>query len=45
VQPDPLWNHTASAWLTDMGAMLALALAFALLTWRRLAKMGPAKRR
>jgi ABC transport system ATP-binding/permease protein len=45
VQPDPLWDHTASAWLTDMGALVALAVVFALLTWRRLAKMGPAKRR
>jgi hypothetical protein len=45
VQPDPLWNHTASAWLTDIGAMLALAVAFALLTWWRLARTGPAKRR
>jgi ABC transport system ATP-binding/permease protein len=45
VQPDPLWNHTASAWLTDIGAMLALGLVFAVLTWRRLAKTGPAKRR
>jgi hypothetical protein len=43
--PAPLWNDTASAWLTDMGALLALALVYALLTWRRLAKMGPAKRR
>jgi ABC transport system ATP-binding/permease protein len=45
VQPDPLWNHTGSAWLTDIGAMLALALVFALLTWWRLARAGPAKRR
>ena len=45
VQPDPLWDHTAATWLTDIGIMLALALAFALLTWWRLAKTGPAKRR
>jgi ABC transport system ATP-binding/permease protein len=45
VQPDPLWDHTAAAWLTDIGAMLALAIVFALLTWRRLARTGPAKRR
>jgi hypothetical protein len=45
VQPDPLWDHTASAWLTDIGALLALGLAFALLTWWRLARTGPAKRR
>ena len=45
VQPDPLWNHTAATWLTDIGVMLALALGFALLTWWRLARTGPAKRR
>ncbi len=45
VPPDPLWDHTAATWLTDMGILLLLALAFALLTWWRLAKMGPAKRR
>jgi ABC transport system ATP-binding/permease protein len=43
--PDPLWDHTAQAWLIDMAAMLALALAFALISWRRLAKMGPVRRR
>ncbi|HXW47233.1 MAG TPA: FHA domain-containing protein [Streptosporangiaceae bacterium] len=42
---DPLWDHTARAWLIDMAAMLVLALAFALLTGWRLAKMGPVKRR
>jgi ABC transport system ATP-binding/permease protein len=42
---DPLWNHTARTWLTDMLAMLPLAVAFAALTWWRLVRMGPAKRR
>jgi ABC transport system ATP-binding/permease protein len=41
---DPLWDHTAKTWITDMGILLALALGFALLTWRRLHKMGPVKR-
>jgi ABC transport system ATP-binding/permease protein len=41
---DPLWNHTASTWLTDIGILLGLALAFALVTLRRLIKMGPVKR-
>jgi ABC transport system ATP-binding/permease protein len=45
VPPDPLWNHTASTWLIDMGILLLLALALALVTWWRLAKMGPARRR
>jgi ABC transport system ATP-binding/permease protein len=43
--PDPLWNHTQSAWITDMAILLALALVLALVTWWRLARMGPAKRR
>jgi ABC-type multidrug transport system ATPase subunit/pSer/pThr/pTyr-binding forkhead associated (FHA) protein len=42
---DPLWDHTAKTWLTDIIALLLLALGFALLTWWRLAKMGPVKRR
>jgi hypothetical protein len=42
---DPLWNHTAKTWLTDMVALLLLALAYSLLTWWRLVKMGPVKRR
>ncbi len=45
VPTDPLWNHTLSTWVTDVAVMLLLALAFALITWWRLAKMGPAKRR
>ena len=43
--PDPLWNHTATAWFTDIGVLVALALAFALLTWWRLARTGQARRR
>jgi ABC transport system ATP-binding/permease protein len=42
---DPLWDHTATTWLTDMACLLALAIGFSLLTWRRLAKMGPIKRK
>ncbi len=42
---DPLWDHTVKAWLTDMACLLALGVAFSLLTWRRLAKMGPVKRK
>jgi ABC transport system ATP-binding/permease protein len=45
VPTDPLWNHTLSTWVTDIGMVLLLALVFAMLTWWRLAKMGPAKRR
>jgi ABC transport system ATP-binding/permease protein len=42
---DPLWNHTAGTWLIDMAALLLLAAAFALITWWRLLKMRPVKRR
>ncbi len=42
---DPLWDHTAGTWLIDMGALLALAAAFAVVAWWRLAKMGPVRRR
>jgi ABC transport system ATP-binding/permease protein len=42
---DPFWDHTARTWLTDMACLLALAVAFSLLTWRRLAKMGPVRRK
>jgi ABC transport system ATP-binding/permease protein len=42
---DPLWDHTASTWLLDMGILLVLALFFGLLTWRRLIKMRPLQRR
>jgi len=42
---DPLWDHNASTWLIDMAVLLLLALGFAFLTWWRLIKMGPVKRR
>jgi ABC transport system ATP-binding/permease protein len=44
-QTDPLWDHDGRTWLFDMAVMVLLALVFALLTWLRLAKMGPVKRR
>ena len=42
---DPVWDHNARTWLTDMAFLLLLAFGFALLTWWRLVKMGPIKRR
>jgi ABC transport system ATP-binding/permease protein len=42
---DPLWRHTAGQWLTDMAAELILAAAFASLTWRRLERARPGRRR
>ena len=41
---DPLWNHTAHAWLLDVGALAGLGLVFAILAWRRLARQGPGRR-
>jgi ABC transport system ATP-binding/permease protein len=42
---DPVWDHNARTWLTDMVLLLLLGLGFGLLTWWRLVKMGPVKRR
>jgi ABC transport system ATP-binding/permease protein len=42
---DPLWNHDAATWLTDMGVLLVLAVVFGLLVWRRLVTMRPLQRR
>ena len=42
---DPLWNHTASAWLLDMGMMVALGVLFSLLAWIRMRRLGPRRRR
>ncbi|HUZ52900.1 MAG TPA: FHA domain-containing protein [Streptosporangiaceae bacterium] len=41
---DPLWQHTAHAWLTDIGAMIVLLIFYSLITWWRLLKLGPLKR-
>jgi ABC transport system ATP-binding/permease protein len=42
---DPLWNHTASAWLLDMGMMVALGVLFSLVAWIRMRRLGPRRRR
>jgi len=42
---DPLWNHTAKAWLIDMGLTMGLAVIYALLTWMKLRRIGPRQRR
>ncbi len=41
---DPIWAHTAHAWLMDIGAMIVLLIFYSLLTWWRLLKLGPLKR-
>jgi len=42
---DPLWNHTSSVWLRDMGIMIGLAVIYALLTWIKLRRTGPRARK
>jgi len=42
---DPLWQHQASTWLTDIGAMIALSVVFILITWWRLNRLSPGRRK
>ena len=42
---DPLWDQTSGNWLRDMGIMAGLALIFTLLTWIRLRRLSPGRRR
>jgi ABC-type transport system involved in multi-copper enzyme maturation permease subunit len=42
---DPLWKHTASTWLRDMGVQAGLAVIFALIAWIRLRRLSPGRRR
>ncbi|MHB1432211.1 MAG: ATP-binding cassette domain-containing protein [Streptosporangiaceae bacterium] len=43
--PDPVWAHDARTWLTNMALQAALFAGFALLTWWRLIRIGPGRRR
>jgi ABC transport system ATP-binding/permease protein len=43
--PDPLWTPTVHHWLIDMGMLIVLAAAYSLISWRRLARQGPGRRR
>jgi hypothetical protein len=42
---DPIWAHTSANWLRDMGLTIGLAVIFALLTWLRLRRLTPGRRR
>jgi ABC-type multidrug transport system ATPase subunit len=44
-KPDPLWLHNPHTWVTDMVALALLGLVFVLITWWRLVRMGPGRRR
>jgi ABC transport system ATP-binding/permease protein len=45
VATDPLWDHTAAAWLKDILAMIVLGLLFSGLAWWRLLRIKPGRRR
>lgn len=42
---DPLWRHTSGNWLRDVAFTIGLAVVFSLLTWTRLRRLGPRRRR
>ena len=42
---DPIWKHHSAVWLKNMIAMLVLGLAFTLITWWRIIKIKPGRRR
>jgi ABC transport system ATP-binding/permease protein len=42
---DPLWQHSAGNWLRDMGILAGLAVIFVLLSWLRLRRLSPGRRR
>ena len=46
IQPfDPVWTTSAGNWLRDMGIMIMLAVAFALIAWYRLHALSPRHRK
>jgi ABC-type multidrug transport system ATPase subunit len=42
---DPLWAHTASNWLRDMGILIGLAAIFIVVAALRLRRLGPRRRK
>ena len=42
---EPLWQHTSGNWLRDMGFTIGLAVICLALTWLRLRRLGPRRRR
>jgi hypothetical protein len=42
---DPLWAQSAGNWLKDMGVLIGLAVFFTLLTWLRVRRLGPRRRK
>jgi ABC-type multidrug transport system ATPase subunit len=44
-QINSLWDHQASTWLTDIGGMVVLSIIFVLITWWRLNRLSPGRRK
>jgi ABC-type multidrug transport system ATPase subunit len=44
-KPDPLWKHNPYIWLLDMAMQVVLMAGFIWLTWRRLDRVTPGRRR
>jgi ABC-type multidrug transport system permease subunit len=42
---DPIWSHTPSTWLRDIGITVALAVVFLIITWIQLRRLGPRRRK
>jgi ABC-type multidrug transport system ATPase subunit/pSer/pThr/pTyr-binding forkhead associated (FHA) protein len=42
---DPLWRHTSTNWLRDMGILIGLAVVFTLIAHFRLRRLSPGRRR
>jgi hypothetical protein len=42
---DPLWQHSSGNWLRDMASMIVLAVVYLVVTWIRLRRLGPRRRR
>jgi hypothetical protein len=42
---DPLYAPTPAAWLRDVGVLVGLALLYSMITWMRLRRLGPRRRK
>ena len=42
---DPLWAQSPGNWLHDMGLLIGLGVVFTLITWLRMRRLGPRRRK
>jgi hypothetical protein len=42
---DSLYGRTAGAWLRDVGVLVGLAVLYSFITWIRLRRLGPRRRK